>query len=152
MKNLAILLLVALCFISCNSSNKINKEVQNGQNLSITFDSKQPFAVVNKSFTLSLYGVDKFIADVSATLLFKKQYTADKIPFTISLPFSEDYANKITPKVSHKDNVQYYVHIDWDNNNDLKNNSGDIVVDFDTKFPHIDFSSKEKQVVFLKRL
>ncbi|MFK7773990.1 MAG: hypothetical protein AB8F94_17695 [Saprospiraceae bacterium] len=142
-------LLSLILLVSCKS-----KQINNGgsQSVKVRFESEMRIKINNNGFTLTLYGVDDNIADVSASIILVKKFKADKIPFDINLPFPKDAHELIEPKVNDLNDVNYYLHMKWDNNNNSKEDKGDIVIDFNKKWPNIDLKKKETQVIYLKKL
>ena len=142
-------LLSFILLVSCKS-NQVNNE--SSQFVKVRFESEMPIKINNNGFTLTLYGIDDNMADVSASIILMKKFKADKIPFDINIPFPKDAHELIEPKVINLNDANYYLRMKWDNNNNSKEDKGDIVIDFNKKWPNIDLKKKETQVIYLKRL
>lgn len=136
-------------FTACSSPASKNKSAEDKQ-VTIEFSGSVDGVIKNPGFTLTLYGRDSRMADVAATRLWEKKYNKSELPFTITLDIPADAADRITPAVSAKENIAYYVALSWDSNGDGQaGNAGDIVIDFDKKFPEIKTDGSVQQV-FIK--
>lgn len=143
--------LVALLFVSCNAPKKeaVADKAPDGKNIKIEFTGTDNVIPKNAKLKVNLYGVPSNMADVPASLIVEKEYTQEKIPFTIELPVPNNPESLIKPEVKKGDPVKYYVTINWDSNGNGVEDKGDIVIDYDKKFPTININ-QDLQQIFLK--
>lgn len=142
----------ALLFVSCNTPKKETAaatKTTDEKNVKIEFTGTDNVIPKNAKLKVNLYGVPANMADVPASLIAEKEYTQEKIPFTIELPVPNNPEGLIKPEVKKGDPVKYYVTINWDSNGNGAEDKGDIVIDYDKKFPTIDINENIQQI-FLK--
>ncbi|ASK31729.1 hypothetical protein CEY12_17120 [Chryseobacterium sp. T16E-39] len=141
----------ALLLVSCNAPKKeaIADKASNEKNVKIEFTGTDNVIPKNAKLKVSLYGLQSNMADVPASLITEKEYTQEKIPFTIDLPVPNNPESLIKPEVKKGDPLKYYVTISWDSNGNGVEDKGDIVIDYDKKFPTIDINENVQQI-FLK--
>lgn len=142
----------ALLLVSCNAPKKeaiATDKASQGKNVKIEFTGTDNVIPKNAKLKVNLYGVPANMADVPATLIAEKEYSQEKIPFTIELPVPNNPESLIKPEVKKGDPVKYYVTINWDSDGNGVEDKGDIVIDYDKKFPTIDINQDHQQI-FLK--
>lgn len=139
----------ALLLTSCSSPKKTTEsssQTQDNKNVKIEFTGTDNFIIKNSKLKVSLYGVQANMADVPATLITEKEYTQEKVPFSIDLPVPNNPKSLVSPKMAETDPIKYYVTISWDANGNGMEDKGDIVVDYDKQFPTIDIDGDAQQV------
>ncbi|WP_261510973.1 hypothetical protein [Chryseobacterium paludis] len=149
---ITLMALGALFLTGCNAPKKeavVADKASNEKNVKIEFTGADNVIPKNAKLKVNLYGVPANLADVPASLITEKEYTQEKIPFTIELPVPNNPEGLIKPEVKKGDAVKYYITINWDSNGNGVEDKGDIVIDYDKKFPTIDIN-EETQQIFLK--
>ncbi|ASW74884.1 hypothetical protein IQ37_12710 [Chryseobacterium piperi] len=137
----------ALLLASCSSPKKTSMDkTQDTKNVKIEFTGTDNFMIKNSKLKVSLYGVPANIADVPATLITEKEFTQEKVPFSVELPLPENPESLIEPKVDKGAAVKYYVTINWDANGSGVEDKGDIVIDYDKKFPTVTIDGNSQQI------
>ncbi|HFK5570488.1 hypothetical protein [Elizabethkingia meningoseptica] len=132
---------------SCSSPKQsVTDKNADQKNVKIEFTGADTFAVKNAKLKVSLYGVSANIADVPATLITEKEYEQKAVPFTIDLPVPANPESLIKPAITKGEAVKYYVAINWDSDGNGKEEKGDIVIDYDKKFPTITIDGNTQQV------
>jgi hypothetical protein len=153
MKQFITFISLSALLLSCNAPKKepIVDKASSEKTVKIEFTGADNIIPKNTKVKVNLYGVPANMADVPASLITEKEYTEEKIPFTIDLPVPDNAESLIKPEVKKGDPVKYYVTINWDSNGNGTEDKGDIVIDYDKKFPTIDIN-EETQQIFLKVL
>jgi len=131
------LLAAAVAASSCSTT--LNKEKMNAKSdgLSVKIQSANTITIKNPSGKIRVYAVSAQIADVPATVVLEKNFTARQIPFDLKLDLPKNHRKLIWPKVSNAEPIKYYVALDWDSNGDGEKGNGDISIDFNKKFPTV---------------
>lgn len=132
-KLFSVLILAVAIFSSCSSASKL-KDTQK-QTLSIEFVGEG--SIKKAEGRVSLYAVSENIADVPATLILEQKISQSQLPFTVTFELPKDHKQMIKPAVREGEAIKYYVSIDWDSNNDGVAGVGDIVIDYDKRFPNV---------------
>ncbi|WP_164110453.1 MULTISPECIES: hypothetical protein [Sphingobacterium] len=132
-KLFSVLILATAIFSSCSSTSKI-KEMKK-ETLSVEFVGNG--TIKKAEGKVSLFAVSENIADVPATLILEQKLTSSKLPFKVTVELPENHKKMIKPAVREGEVIKYYVNIDWDSNNDGVAGAGDIVIDYDKKFPTV---------------
>jgi len=137
-------------------------ETTDSPSIEINFLSTDVIDIINSKFTLDLYGYDLQLADASATLITRKEYSATSIPFSITLPFPDNPIKLIEKNNGGRvieDN--YYITISWDNNGDgnqggnLRSTPGDISIDWNnqkSEDSEIKLIDGKKYTIYLKQV
>jgi hypothetical protein len=128
---------VALAASSCSTTLNTKKMNTDTTGLSVKIQSTNAIAVKNPTGKIRLYAVSAQIADVPATMILEKSFTANQIPFDLKLDLPKNHLKLIQPKVSDAEPIKYYVTLDWDSNGDGEKGKGDISIDFNKKFPTV---------------
>jgi len=105
--------------------------------------------ISNTKGKATLFAVAANLADAAATEIAVADFDAKAIPFNVDFELPKDYLKLIKPEVIKGDSVKYYVAIEWDSNADGKIEEGDVMIDFDKQFPHVQLG-KQTQQVFVK--
>lgn len=132
--------------------------ITSSRSIKIEFLSNEKLNIINSKFTVSLYGYDELLMDVSATLITQKVYEVTSVPFSIILPLPDNTISLIEKK--NRGSVRkaaYYIATEWDSNNDgTINSKGDIFLDYfldyNKKFPKVNLSSSDTQELYLMQL
>lgn len=140
--------------VNKNSTEKntsaVSASEKSPETLKIEFSGTDAFTIKNARLKVSLYGMDKKLADAPATLITEQEYEQKSIPFTINLPIPENAESKINPKPAGP--AKYYVTISWDSDGNGKaDQKGDIFIDYDKQFPNVKLNN-ETQKIYLKVL
>lgn len=137
--------LLATLVSSCGL--KGSGETEKGpQILTVEFVGSGDTAIQNPKGKAQLLAVPADVADVEATLVSEVEFNSGKLPFTVDFEISSDHRSIIKPEVSETSLVKYYVALDWDSNGDGKQDSTDVLIDFDKQFPDVDISQIHQQV------
>lgn len=129
----SIIIMGTAFFASCANTSKLAGARR--ESVSVEFVGE---ATIKKAEgRISLYAVAENIADVPATLIMVKKIEQSKLPFTISFELPDNYKQLIKPTVREGDLIKYYVTMDWDSNNDGKVGIGDVMIDYDKRFPYV---------------
>lgn len=143
----SLLLFVVVTLTFCSTTKKDQEDVL--KKAHIEFVSKDATIESLQGATITLYGHDRLLADTKATIITSQKIDSEKIPFSIDLEIPSNPESQIKPKISNIDNVGYYLVISYENN---KENKGNIIIDYDAKFPEININSQEKQLIYLKKV
>lgn len=135
----SVLVLVAAMFASCSNTSKIKETQKQNQDQAqiVSVEFVGDGVIKNAEGTVSLFAVSKNIADVPATLIMEEKIDASKFPFMIRFELPEKHEQLIKPAVKEGEPIKYYVSIEWDSNGDGQVGAGDIVIDYDKKFPDV---------------
>lgn len=128
---------VALAASSCSTTLNTKKMNTDTTGLYVKIQSTNAIAVKNPTGKIRLYAVSAQIADVPATMILEKSFTANQIPFDLKLDLPKNHLKLIQPIVSDAEPIKYYVTLDWDSNGDGEKGKGDIAIDFNKKFPTV---------------
>lgn len=139
---------------SCNSpkqtmtdtTSSTEKTSSDQKNVKIEFTGTDTFNIKNAKLKISLYGISANLSDAPATLITEKEIEQKTVPFTIDLPVPANASSLIKPAVKEGEPVKYYVTINWDSDGNGKEEKGDIVIDYDKKFPNITIDETTQQV------
>lgn len=137
--NLLLLLLISL-LSTCTSDE--------AQFIVIDFESDVNAAIRNQNFTLSIYGYDRTIVDQTANLISQQSFEASTLSFRQIVGVPDDADDQIDP-VSDPKNIQYYITLEWDSDNNGTICEGDISIDYNRKFPNISLKTLEPQKIYL---
>ena len=143
-------------FYSCKTTDRSlkseNKSESTERLISLTLLSLFDLEVSNAKTTITLFGYDKLMADAEATLICEKEIYISKLPCTVELELPTEPEALIYPKISSKENVNYYLSVYGDLNTNGKQDKGDIKINFDQGFPNIDINSKDPQIIYIKNI
>ncbi|MGN0019452.1 MAG: hypothetical protein ACI35Z_01565 [Sphingobacterium hotanense] len=148
MGKLLLILGVSMLISSCglkNSSESFKEE----KALRVEFVGTTTPTISNTKGKATLFAVAANLADAAATEIAVADFDAKAIPFNVDFELPKDYLKLIKPEVTKGDSVKYYVAIEWDSNADGKIEEGDVMIDFDKQFPHVQLG-KQTQQVFVK--
>jgi hypothetical protein len=153
---------VLIAIYSCEKENnadvifpEINHKLQaeynsDGENeINIKFEASNSLNINNPKLTIAVYGYDVFLADATATLITRQNFQISSIPSSLTIKFPKDSYKLIVPETT-KENSRYYLHIDWDSDNNGQICTGDITFDHDKKSPYVDLESTITQSYFMK--
>ncbi|RLJ30732.1 hypothetical protein CLU97_0122 [Chryseobacterium sp. 7] len=141
-------MMLSSCTYSENETPVVSAVEDSFENIKLEFSGSENFTIKNPKLKVKLYGVDGTLQHIPATLITEKEYEQKSVPFTIDLPVPKDAASKINPKPTGP--VRYYITTSWDSDgNGEANDTGDILIDYDKKFPNVTLGS-EPQKVYLK--
>ncbi|MBL1407337.1 hypothetical protein [Sphingobacterium faecale] len=142
MKKITSVLALSLALLAgCSNTSKV-KESQTqaqGQEESkiVSVEFVGDGTVKKAEGKVSLYAISELIADAPATLIMEEKIEQSALPFTIKFNLPENHEKLIKPEVRDGEPIKYYVTIDWDSNGDGQAGVGDIVIDYDKKFPNV---------------
>ncbi|EPG35527.1 hypothetical protein [Acinetobacter colistiniresistens] len=149
MKKLALGFGLSLTVLAgCTSmSHNDHSKAHASQTLNVEFIGPSTHQVAQQQGTVSLYAVEKRMADVPATLIEKKKVQVSQVPFSVEFTIPADHRQRIQPPVRDDAEISYYVT--WES--DAKNLTGKdaIVIDYDRKFPSVT-PGRSKQQIYLK--
>ncbi len=134
-----------------NNVPSANQNSDKESRISIQLMNEGEIQIENKHTTITLYGFDLRLADAQATIIIQKDIQLTKLPTTITLDLPDNPAALIKPQVSAEENAQYYLAVYCDNNNNGRNDKGDLMINFDKNFPTVDIHSQETQVFYIKQ-
>lgn len=147
MKKIAYILVSMLFLYSCKTTKKTPIDTNT---ITLEIKSNSDLKINNATATIIIYGYDKLLADVSATIIVKKEIALSKIPASVTLKIPNNPENVISPKITSKENAMYYVSFYCDANTNNKEDKGDLVIDFNKKFPSILLDSDKKQPIYVR--
>lgn len=143
---ISLLLLIAATLTFCSTKKEQKDTLKKAH---IEFVSKDTTIKNLQGATITLYGHDRLLADAKATIITSQKIDFEKVPFSTELEIPSNPESLIKSKITNIDNVGYYLVISYENN---QKNEGDIVIDYDAKFPEININSPKKQLIYLKEL
>lgn len=143
-------LMINILFIAC----AFVKEKGNEKKGSIFIELKSvlPITVKNENVTFVVYGYDALLMDASATKILETSMKLKELPTTVEFKIPLNSETLIKPEISAIENVSYYLHVTWDNNNNGKVDKGDLMIDHDKNFGTVNVKSTEKQTIYIKAL
>lgn len=131
--------------LSCNK----NDDEQSLTEININFESSVNLNIINTMLEISVFGYDKSLVDVGATLITRQYFNISSIPHSLSLKLTKDSYKLIMPE-STKENSNFLLHIEWDSDNNGQICTGDISFNYDKKFPNVDLETNDIQNFFMR--
>lgn len=150
--NKGIFALIVLIVTGCTSvkSGKSIKKENSNESLKVELTGFDGSEIKNPKGKIRLYALPANLADVPATLIAEKEFSQNKVPFIVEITLPENHRKMIKPALKDGESVNYYVALDWDSDGNGKVEKGDIVIDFNKKFPTV-FLNSDTQKVFVKK-
>src|SRR5690606_24487435 len=93
--------------------------------ITVKFTGPESLVIKNPHFNLKIFGHDRMLADVEASIIVSEEYEATIIPFTLQIEIPNDPLSRIE-LIDDKKDARYYMHIEWDSDNNGKVCEGDI--------------------------
>ncbi|RZF53067.1 hypothetical protein EXE30_08045 [Acinetobacter halotolerans] len=146
MKKLAYSLGLSLIFLAGCSSVAYKGDMKTHQSDAVTieFVGNGTYSVPQQQGTVSLYAVEKRMADVPATLIQQKKVQVSQVPFTVDFTVPADHKKLIQPTVRGDAEITYYVT--WESATQNLTGKDAIVIDYDRKFPRVKLGSGKQQI------
>eukprot|EP01084_Bolivina_argentea_P200270 342478_1 len=130
----------------------MNTNATNSEYIFIEFAStdcaSNCFDIANPNFDITLYGYDTNMADVSASVITEQSFTAHEVPFEFNMTLPHHVSVLIDP-LSDASNAKYYLHLDWDSDDNGQRCEGDLSFDYDALWPNVDVTTAQKQTLYL---
>lgn len=136
------------CFSSCDW-NASTDTFNSSRSLRVEFVGPSVTTILNTKGTATLFAVSEMLADASATEISTVEFDAKAVPFNVDFEIPKNHRKLIQPEVKKGEAVQYYVALEWDSNGDGETAEGDVMIDYDKRFPNVEMS-KDTQRVFVK--
>ena len=115
------------------------------QKVSVQFIGKDTYTLPKaQQATVTLYAVERFMQDKSATIIQQKNIEISKVPFTVDFVIPANHKNLIQPPVNSNAEINYYVALKTDSKQSTEKNK--IAIDFDKKFPYVILNGGIQQV------
>lgn len=137
----SVLILAVVLLASCANPSKVKEKQdqvqQQNESKTVTVEFVGDGTIKKAEGKVLLYAVSELIADAPATLIMEEKIEQSALPFTIKFNLPENHEKLIKPEVRDGEPIKYYVTIDWDSNGDVQSAAGDIVIDYDKKFPNV---------------
>eukprot|EP01083_Nonionella_stella_P293303 997434_1 len=130
----------------------VNTNATNSEYIFIEFAStdcaSNCFDIANPNFDITLYGYDTNMADGSASVITEQSFTAHEVPFEFNMTLPHHVSVLIDP-LSDASNAKYYLHLDWDSDDNGQRCEGDLSFDYDALWPNVDVTTAQKQTLYL---
>ena len=120
----------------CAATSQLGEgTISSFRTLTVQFVGQGNYNVQPQQGTVSLYAVEKSIADVPATLIQQKKVQVSQVPFSVEFKIPVNHHKQIKPTIRDTAEISYYVTWEPDTKNLTAKDV--IVIDYDRKFPSV---------------